>query len=295
MNPHSRSENLLGIALIVLSASMFSVVDAFSKLVAETQSIGQVVFARYIFALIILFATTRPKQLRTLFHTRRPVFQIVRAFGPICVSFAMVLAVHHLPLAEATVILFAAPFLVVIMAGPILGERVHPSSWIGVILGFAAVVMVARPGFSSLSQFLIYPLAAAVFYALYQITTRAITAKGEDPRTTLAWTLVIGGIVAIPIAVVTWQPVEAGTWLLMAGLGVSFYIAQWLMVTAYANATAGLLAPFAYAQVIAAAIIGYIVFAATPDAWTIAGVVLITASGAYVARAQAANRQPAGR
>ena len=270
---------------------MFSVVDALSKVLAETQSIGQVVFARYIFALIIVLATTHPKRIRTLFHTTRPGFQIVRAFGPICVSFTMVLAVHHLPLAEATVILFAAPFLVVIMAGPILGERVHPSSWIGVVLGFAAVVMVARPGFSDLSQFLIYPLAAAFFYALYQITTRALTAKGENPRTTLAWTLVIGAIVSIPIAIATWQPVSPETWLFMIGLGVSFYLAQWLMVTAYANATAGLLAPFAYAQVIAATIISFTFFQAAPDLWTIAGVVLITASGAYVARAQASVRK----
>ena len=52
-----------------------------------------------------------------------PKLQILRAFAPLFVGGSMVLAVRYLPLSEATVILFAAPFMVVALSGPFLGER----------------------------------------------------------------------------------------------------------------------------------------------------------------------------
>ena len=77
---------------------------------------------------------------------------MLRGLAPIAVSVGMVLGVHYLPLAEATVILFAAPFLVAALSAPLLGERVHASTWIAVAIGFSAVLIVARPGFSELSR-----------------------------------------------------------------------------------------------------------------------------------------------
>jgi drug/metabolite transporter (DMT)-like permease len=277
-------ETLRGIVLIVLSASLFALVDALSKILAETQSVGQVVWARYALALPMVVAFTPRAEWRILFRTTRPLHQIGRGLAPIGVSVTMVLAVHHLPLAEATVILFSAPFLVVALAGPLLGERVRPSSWIGVAVGFAAVVIVARPGFSDLSRYAVFPLAAAVFYAIYQIVTRGLTARGELPRTILVWTLATGVVIATPLAAFTWRPVDGVTWLLMIGLGVVFALAQGLMVRAYAHAPAGLLAPFAYAQIVAATVVGYVVFGAAPDLLTLLGVVMIVGAGVWLTR-----------
>ena len=169
-------------------------------MLAETQSVGQIVWARYAIALPVIVLLTPRAEWRGLFRTENSLHQIARGLIPIGVSVAMVLAVRYLPLAEATVILFAAPFLVVALAGPILGEHVRPASWIGVAVGFAAVLIVARPGFSDVSYYALFPLAAAVFYALYQLVTRGLTNKGERPRTTLVWTLATGAVVATPLA-----------------------------------------------------------------------------------------------
>ena len=287
MNSHERAERWRGIALMIVGASMFAGVDGVSKLLAETQSVGQIVWARYALALPVLILTTRPADLRTLFRTTRPGWQMLRGVTPLGISGSMVMAVHYLPLAEATVILFAGPFLIVALSRPFLGEPVRPASWIGVALGFTAVLIVARPGFGSLSQYTIYPLIAAVVFAFYNLITRRLGAAGERPNTTLAWTLAMGGLVATPIAALTWYPVTARGWLLMATLGTIFGLAQSLIIRAFAHASAGLLAPFGYAQVVAATIVSIIVFGAVPDAWTFAGVALIIVAGVYVARSRA--------
>ena len=279
-------ETLRGIVLIVISASVFALVDGLSKMLAETQSVGQIVCARYAIALPVIVLLTPRAEWRGLFRTANPLHQIARGLIPIGVSIAMVLAVRYLPLAEATVILFAAPFLVVALAGPILGEHVRPASWIGVGVGFAAVVIVARPGFSDISYYALFPLAAAVFYALYQLVTRGLANKGERPRTTLVWTLATGAVVATPLAALTWEPVSTTAWLLMVSLGLVFGLAQFLMVQAFAHAPAGVLAPFAYAQIVAATIVGVVFFDAVPDVWTLLGVAMIVGAGVYLARLQ---------
>ena len=277
-------ERLLGIILVVLSASIFAGVDGLSKLLADTSSVAQIVWARYALALPILLATTQPSQLPTLFRTRQPGLQILRGLAPLMVSIAMVFGVRYLPLAEATVILFAAPFLVAALSVPLLGERVHASTWVAVVIGFAAVLIVARPGFSELSLFALFPLVGAIFYAALQLITRRIAATGERSETTLAWTLLTGIVVATPFALYFWQPLDIRGWALMFGLGGTFGLAQLMMIRGFAHAPAALLAPLSYAQIVAAAIFGVVVFHDVPDVWTLLGIVMIIISGVYVVR-----------
>ena len=277
-------ERLLGVILVVLSASIFAGVDGFSKLLADTSSVAQIVWARYALALPILLATTRPSQLPTLFRTRQPGLQILRGLAPVMVSIAMVFGVRYLPLAEATVILFAAPFLVAALSVPLLGERVHVSTWIAVVVGFAAVLIVARPGFSELSLFALFPLVGAVFYAALQLITRRIAATGERSETTLAWTLLTGIVVSTPFALYFWQPLDVRGWALMFSLGGTFGLAQLMMIRGFAHAPAALLAPLSYVQIVSAAIFGVVVFHDVPDVWTLLGIVMIIISGVYVVR-----------
>jgi drug/metabolite transporter (DMT)-like permease len=282
--PGLARERLLGIGLVVFSACCFGVVDGFSKLLADTASVAQIVWARYALALPLLVLTTTPEGLPALFRTRRAKLQIIRGLTPIAISVSMVLAVRHLPLSEATVILFAAPFLVVLLAVPVLGERVTRSRLIAVLVGFAAVLVVARPGFSELSHHAVFPLVGALFYAALQLITRRVAAAGEPAATTLAWTLLTGIVLVTPFVLWTWQPLGVHGWMLMIGLGLTFGIAQLTMIQGFAHAPAALLAPLAYMQIASAVLFSIVVFHEAPDAWTLLGIVMIAASGIYVVR-----------
>ena len=188
-----------GILFLIASVICFGIVDGLSKMLIETQSFGQVVLARYALALPVLLAATHPGKWKSLFQTKMMGWQIVRGLIPAVIGGSMILAVKYLPLAEATVILFAGPFLVLALSGWLLGEKVSAASWIGVAVGFAAVLIVARPGFSALSQYTIFPIIAAVFYAGFQLLTRWLGTSGEAPTTTLAWTLAVGAVIGLPL------------------------------------------------------------------------------------------------
>jgi drug/metabolite transporter (DMT)-like permease len=217
------------------------------------------------------------------------VQQIARGLTPLVISITMVYGVRYLPLAEATVILFTAPFFVVALAIPLLKEKVPPASWIGVIVGFIAVVIVVRPGFQELSPYAALPLLGAVFFALLQLNTRQLGAAGEKPTTTLAWTLAVGGLVSTPFAIAAWEPLSTNAWLVMIGLGLVFGVSQLLMIAALSYAPAGVLAPFNYMQIISAVVFGIVVFGDIPDAWSFVGIAIMIGAGIYVLRKDTAK------
>ncbi len=273
-----------GIIFLLLAATCFGAVDAFSKLLASTQSVGQIVWARYALAFPVLLASMPPSEWRGTFRTGRPRLQIARGLTPLFVGVGMVLGVRYLPLADATAILFAGPFVILALSVPVLGERVSPSSWIGVGVGFVAVLIVARPGIGTLSKYTVFPALAAIFFAIYQLLTRQLAALGEKPTTTFAWTLLAGGVACTPVAVANWAPLSATAWLYMIGLGTVFGLAQIFIIRAFTYAPAGSLAPFNYFQIVSAVVFGLIVFGDVPDVWTLTGIVMIVGAGVYVAK-----------
>jgi drug/metabolite transporter (DMT)-like permease len=278
-----QSGTLRGGAYLLAAVALFALVDGFSKILVETQSFGQVMLSRYAVAMaavLIYAALYRP----ALFATRHPVLQVVRGLTPVAVGGSMVLAVKYLPLAEATTILFAGPVVVVVLSGWLLGERVGLVSWVGVALGFAAVLVVARPGLSGLSVHAVYPAIAALFYAALQLLSRQMSVLGESTGTMLAWTLAVGTVVSVPLALADWRPMTGAAWAISLALGAAFGGGQLLLARAFALAPANLLAPLGYAQILAAALFGLAVYGAVPDRWTVLGIALIVASAFLVLR-----------
>jgi drug/metabolite transporter (DMT)-like permease len=284
------SERTSAILLLVVAVSCFGAVDGFSKILVDSQSFGQIMLARYAPALVALLAAGGPGSWRGMYSTRRPGLQLIRGLSPVCVGGLMVFAVRYLPLAEATVILFAGPFIVVALSQRMLGEQVDPASWLAVAIGFLAVLIVARPGIDALSKYTIFPAAAAVFYAILQLLSRRLASLGELPRTTVAWTLLVGTLVSLPLAVMDWRSPDLYHWVILLCLGVSFGSGQLLLTKAFALAPANVLTPFSYVQIISAAIFGWLVFHNVPDAWTISGMVLIVGAGVFVFGRNPANQ-----
>ncbi len=274
---------LQGILLLVASVTVFAGVDALSKVMVESASISQTLSARFIFALPFLLAATPISHWRGLLRTPHPFLQILRGSTPVIVSLAIVIGVKYLPLADTTVVVFSAPFLVVAFSGAVLGERVGMRAWVGVILGFLGVLAVARPGTAGFSPYMIFPAVAAIFYALLMFVSRRLVAAGDPAATTLAWTLLVGVVATAPMAALDWRPVSATAWILAVASGATFFAGQYLITKAFEFAPANILAPFTYFQILAAAGLGILFFNEFPDAWTWIGIAIILVSGLIIA------------
>jgi drug/metabolite transporter (DMT)-like permease len=282
----ARSARPRAILLLVIGVSMFGVMDGLGKVLGADHSVAQVVWARYAFALPVVLSLVRPANWSTLLRCERPALQALRGTLPLLASVSVITGVGLMPLADFTAIGFASPLLVVALAAPLLGEPTTRQSWIGVVCGFAGVLIIARPGAGAIAWAALLPLATALFFALYQLLTRLVS-RGDDPKVTLAWTIAVGVVLTTPFLPFSWRPVGAFDWLLLALSGLLFGSGQFLLIRAYAMAPASILTPFTYAQIVSAIVFGAVVFGDIPDPWTILGMVVVILAGLYVLRRQA--------
>ncbi len=277
-----RRQRLIGIALMVGAVATFSCLDSTAKYLNHYMDTLQVVWARYTGAFILALLVSNPINRPGLMLTRRPWLQIGRSallFGSTVLNFV---ALRWLQLDEALSILFATPFLVAVLSGPILGEWIGWRRWIAILVGFSGVLLVTRPGFGGIHPAALLSVLSAICYALYTISTR-ILARTDSNQTTLFYTNLVGAAVMIPIVPFVWttphDPLIIG---LMTVAGAFASVGHYMLIAAHRRAPASTLAPFIYAQLISVLILGYFVFGNLPTAWTLAGAAIVVGSGLYI-------------
>jgi len=273
---------LAGIGLIVLACLCFAVLDATAKYLSASLPTLQIVWMRFathvVFSLILFQVWKKP----SLLKTRRPVLQLVRASCLLATTVFNFLAVRYLQLAETMSIMFAAPFVITALAGPLLGEWAGLRRWAAIVVGFAGVLVVTRPGMGGMHWAAIYSVGAMCTYALYALLTRQLTATDGS-----AGMLIISGMVAAvamtPVGLSVWQtPQDAWTWGLLSITGALGAGGHFLFIMAHRIAPAPVLAPFIYIQIVWMIALGYLIFADVPGLSTIVGAAIVVGSGLYI-------------
>ena len=273
---------IAGIGLIVLACLSFSVLDATAKYLSASLPTLQIVWVRFVshvFLALVLFQVWKKPALLT---TRRPVLQIVRAFCLLGTTVFNFLAVRYLQLAETMAIMFAAPFVITALAGPLLGEWAGLRRWAAIIVGFVGVLVVTQPGLGGMHWAAIYSVAAMTFYALYALLTRQLTATDSS-----AGMLIISGIVAAiamaPVGLSVWvMPPDIWSWVLLLSTGIYGAGGHFLFIMAHRIAPAPVLAPFIYIQIVWMMALGFLIFADVPTGTTLLGAAIVVASGLYI-------------
>jgi len=193
--------------------------------------------------------------------------------------------------AEATAINFISPVFITALSIPLLGEKVGVRRWAAAVVGFAGVMLIVRPGTSAFQLAALYPIGAALIWAGAAIATRLMSS--ERPETTLAWSAVVGFLVLSAVVPFEWHAMtlhDAGFAVLT---GIASTIGHWLVIRGYQKASASILAPYSYVQLLFASLFGFAAFGVLPGYWTLVGGAVIAASGLYTAyreRARHASR-----
>jgi drug/metabolite transporter (DMT)-like permease len=266
---------------------MFPVSNAAVKYLAPDYHVVQIIWFRAVVHMAFLLAILAPGYgLVRLFKTAALTTQLTRSLVQLVAVATYWIALTWLPMTTATAIGFTAPLMVVALSVPMLGERVGPRRWLAVLIGFAGVLIIVRPG-SEVHWSASLVIAATFLYAIFQIQTRRLAAI-DEPRTTAAHTMVVALVVstiAIPFFWTT--PASLFDLLVFVAVGVSGALAHIGLIKAFEYAEVSLVAPFDYGQLIGATLLGYLIFAELPDLWTWVGAAIIVVSGLYVARREA--------
>jgi drug/metabolite transporter (DMT)-like permease len=277
-----RRQRLIGIGLMCGAVACFAFLDCMAKYLGSTFDTLQVVGVRYASAFLIALSFANPISRPGMLRTSRPMLQFGRSALMLGSTVFNFMAFRYLQLDEALAILFSTPFLVAILAGPILGERVGWQRWAAILVGFAGVMVVVRPGLGGMQWAALLSLGSAFCYAGYNITTRMLS-RSDSSETTLFYANFLGVAVMVPVLPFVWTaPSSAFEVVLMVGLGAFGAGGHFLLILAHRLAPASVLSPFIYTQLVWAGTLGYLVFADVPNSWTLAGAGIVIASGLYL-------------
>ncbi|RPH65163.1 MAG: DMT family transporter [Burkholderiales bacterium] len=274
---------LRAVLLLVGACLSFALLDSVAKYLSQTHHPLMVAWARYVFHVLVMAAVFLPRMGRSLLRTRRLSLQLARG---VCLGMSSVCffsSIAYLPLAEATAIVSIVPILVTVGAVALMHERAPRGTWWSLAVSFAGVLLIVRPGGALFGWPALLPLLAALFIVGYQLLTRKLSGVDNGLAT-----LFIGGLVAAvlltAVAPSQWQmPQGWGQALLFVSTGVIGAFGHLLLVRAYEHGSAAALAPFSYTHPAAAVVFGLVVFGQFPDALSLAGIVLIVATGVLMA------------
>jgi drug/metabolite transporter (DMT)-like permease len=275
---------LRGVLLVVLATVLFVTMTSAVKYLGAYLPTVELIWARtlaHLFFMVALFAPAHGGW--RLFVTHRPGLQLARSLLLLLSTSLFFTALRYVPLAEATAVSFTSPFMVALLAGWVLRERVGSVHWLAIAFGFAGALLVIRPGVGAINPYLFLVVGNAACYAGYQVLTRRVAAY-DRPETSVSYDALVGTVLLSVIVPFFWQtPTEVEHWVLLAVIGLLGGLGHYCGARALVATAASTLAPLYYVQLISAAALGYVIFGDVPSGWTWAGAALIVASGVVIA------------
>ena len=279
---------LLGIACMAGGMVLLVLSDASAKWLADSYPVTEVVVLRCLFIVALLFVIgVRRRSLRIV--NRRG--HALRALFAVSSSFLFVHGLVYLPLAEATAGAFAGPLFLTALAGPLLAEKVGARRWLAVLVGFAGVLLMLRPGAEGMNWMILFPVCAACMGALRDIVTRHISAT--DNATSILLTANLATAVAGAFFASTWTMPEPLHIAVLALSGMLVGAAHYLHIEAFRFAEAATVAPFRYSSIVWGVLFGFAFFGQLPGVWVVAGATLVVLSGLYIMHRERVRRREA--
>ncbi|MEQ8334430.1 DMT family transporter [Nisaea sp.] len=269
------------IGLILVAISMFATMDALAKYTSETIRVEMVIWGRYFFHFAAMVVMLPLLGVRRTFRVKDPVKVTIRGLLLLGCTTCFFTAISLIPLTDANAIVFVAPLITVALSAFVLREKVGIRRWSAVVIGFAGVLIVLRPGFSEIHWAYFLVLAMAAMFSVFGLLTRALN-RTEDPVAMLFHSALVGTVGTGIMVGFFWETPTLHEWGFLMVIGVVGGISHQVLIFSFRYASASLLAPFQYTVIIWATIYGYAIFGDLPDIWTFAGAALIVAAGLYV-------------
>lgn len=273
---------LLGVAMLVAAVFIAAGCDAIAKYLGEDIPVLQIVWARYAFALppLIPFLMFHMKPRAVARHFGG--LEFLRGAALVGVTYFYFSALQFMPMADALGLLFLYPLIATGLAALFLGERVRRYVIVLSLLSFAGVLLVVQPGLGAFNIGAVLAALAALCVATNLVINRALSARTPAFAGIVHATLIGLVVSSVPVAFVwVWPTPEAWAWLV--ALGVFSSLVTWLIFAAFAHGPASVIAPFGYSEIVAATLLGLMVFGEFPDLLALAGIAMIVASGVVLA------------
>ncbi|MCC5969711.1 MAG: DMT family transporter [Pararhodobacter sp.] len=275
--------NLRGSLMMVAAMAGFAIEDAVIKYLAASLPVGQIMVLIGLSGALVfgLIAHRRGYSLFVPEVLRGAV--LVRNLTEMLGAAAFVMAIVLAPLAAVTAILQAMPLVVTLGAALFLGEPVGWRRWSAILIGFAGVVLIVRPGSADFDPASLLAVIAVLALSARDLATRRVPVRVHSLQLSgwgFAMVAPAGLLLMVAAGAAPVMPVASQWGWLAAALGAGI-LAYAALVSATRLGDIAVTTPFRYSRLIFAMLIGFVIFGEIPDAMTLAGSALVVGAGLY--------------
>lgn len=263
-----------GAMYMVASALLFALMSVAVKVASMTLPNVAVVFFRSAAGLVTLLPFILGVDLRTR-HLRE---HLIRSLAGIASMYCFFYTLAHMRLADAVLLNYSLPLFMPFVESVWLGEEFPRKLWTPVLVGFLGLIVILRPGQGLIEPVALVGVASALFAAVAQVGVRRLTRTEPVPRIVFYFAITATALSAIPAAG-SWRTPDGSVWWAVLAMGATATIAQLAMTRAYAHAPAAQVGPFIYSAVVFAAALDWLFWRKLPDAYTVAGGLLVAGAG----------------
>ena len=293
MSTQSEHNPRLAIALMI-TATVFIATSTLMAKLASDPRFGtplhplQISNGRYIFAFALIssvFVAMRGRISKP--HLKMHTLRSALGWGGVTLMFT---AVGYIPMADATAISFLNPVFAMVLAIPLLGEKVGRIRWSAAVIALLGAFILLRPSPQSFEFGALFALGAAVLLGAEIIVIKRLSAL-EGPLQILLVNNAIGVALSSLAVISVWQPPTLAQWGFLAGVGFAMAAAQTFFVNAVKRADASFIVPFSFFTLVFAAGFDAAIFAKWPDAITVLGAGIILSGAGLLAWRQGQIKQ----
>ena len=283
------SKNQLGFLYMFMSVCAFSIMDLIVKW-SDSYPLGQVLFFRGFFGLVIYFFLIPRERLKNFYYTKRAGLHFLRCLFGLIALISIFIALRNLPLATVVSISFAAPIFTTIFSIFFLTEKVGFYRWLAVIVGFIGIVIISEPGFSSLNLYFIFPIIFCLGLSYVAIAIRQLS------TTEPVWLIALNFSAAITIVSFFtipfgWIMPNLNDLILLSFIGIFGGFANLWLSQSYKFSEVSLVTPLKYLALVFAIIFGYFIWNEIPSIKTLAGALLVIISSIIIFRREIALKK----
>lgn len=284
------SGNLAGIGLMVFStACMAGMYVAIRKVPGEMHPYELAFFRNLIGFLLMVGWHWR--RLPLLFRTAHLKLHALRGVLNVVAMLMFFSAVLITPLAEVAALGFTAPLFASLLAVLVLREGWVAHRFAAIVFGFLGALIILRPGVAAIHPGSLLLLGSASLWAITMMVIKMLARHDSSQTITVYMVTVMAPISGLAAAFFwQWPDAEQLSWLLLiAILGTG---GQMSLSQAFRLAEVSAVLPLDFFKLVWGALLGFFIFAETPDLWTLAGGMIIFASTTYLTLREARPASP---
>jgi len=274
------SGHLYGIGFMLLSEVFWVTMNGMIKYLSNDFSTVQLLFFRNLIPiptmLILLVVMGNLPALKTT----RPLLHLSVGLVGATGMAALIYSLSFLSLSQTVSITYAAPLMITALSVPMLREKVGFRRWVGVLVGFAGVLVLAKPE-AGLDPIVLLLLGSTLCFSLVVVLRRRLSMT-DDSAVIVFYFSIIVVVCASLFLPWYWRQPDLGQWVLLLVMGSFAVGAQFFMMQAIKHAPVSVIAPLLYFSLVFAVSIDVLYWGIAPDQKTMIGASIIIAAGLYV-------------